>query len=186
MTDIARGYSSEHAHVAPNWGWFVGLGVILVLLGAFAFIDTAVVTLVSVIFIGAMLVVGGVFQIIHAFANRDWAAFLFGLICGALYVIAGFLIISEPLQGSIVITLFLAAALIVGGGLRVAIAVGHREVRGWPLLLLGGLIGIAIALIILFSLPWSSLWLLGTLIAIELVFHGAAWIRLGLALRDMG
>jgi uncharacterized membrane protein HdeD (DUF308 family) len=185
MTDFSHSHASEHARVAPNWGWFVALGVILLVLGFFAFIDTVAVTLVSVVFIGAVLVVGGGFQVAHAFANRDWASFLMGLVCGALYVIGGFLIMAEPLQGSLAITLFLAAALIVGGVLRIVVASAHREVRGWWLLLLGGLIGIAVALAILFSLPWSSLWLLGTLIAIELVVQGVAWLRVGFALRDM-
>ena len=185
MTDISHGYLAHHARVARNWGWFVGLGVVLLVLGFFAFMDTVAVTLVSVIFIGAALVVGGAFQIAHAFMNRDWTHFLLGLLCGVLYVIGGFLIMAEPLQGSVVITLFLAAALIVGGVLRIVVASAHRELPGWWLLMLGGLIGIAVALIILFSLPWSSLWLLGMLIAIELVFQGAAWLSLGFALRAM-
>jgi uncharacterized membrane protein HdeD (DUF308 family) len=32
------------------------------------------------------------------------------------------------------------------------------------------------------SLPWSSLWLLGTIVGFELIYHGIAWISFGLAL----
>jgi uncharacterized membrane protein HdeD (DUF308 family) len=50
-------------------------------------------------------------------------------------------------------------------------------------MLLGGVVGVAVAVLLYMSLPWSSLWLLGTLIAIELIFNDVGWIRLGFALR---
>jgi uncharacterized membrane protein HdeD (DUF308 family) len=92
----------------------------------------------------------------------------------------------EPVQGSLVVTIFLLAALSVGGVLRIVMALRHREIKGWWLLLLGGLVSIVLAVLLFTSLPWSSLWLLGTIIAVELIFHGVGWIRLGLALRAMG
>jgi uncharacterized membrane protein HdeD (DUF308 family) len=51
-----------YAHVRSKWGWFVALGVALILLGVFALGDVVGVTLISALFIGAMLLVGGVFQ----------------------------------------------------------------------------------------------------------------------------
>jgi len=179
---------SGHAgdRIAGRWGWFITLGIVMVLAGGFALGDTVLVTLLSVIFIGAMLVVGGVIQLIHAFANRSWAGFILSLLCGALYVVGGFLIMQEPVQGSVLITIVLMASLAVGGVLRIVMALRHREVGGWWLLLLGGLISIVLAALLFVSLPWSSFVLLGTLIAIELIFHGVAWIRLGLTLRAGG
>jgi len=185
MTDIAQAYGFESSRLSAKWGWFVALGVGMILAGGFAFGDTVLVTLVSVIFIGAMMVVAGAFQILHAFAIKQWGAFLFALLCGALYIAGGLLIMREPVQGSIVITIFLLAVLSVSGILRIAMALRHREIKGWWLLLLTGLVSVGLAVLLYVSLPWSSLWLLGTIIAIELVFQGVAWIRLGFALRAM-
>jgi hypothetical protein len=67
MSDIAGNLGFD----ARKWSWFVALDVVMVLAGGFAWGDTVLVTLVSVIFIGAALIVGGVLQIIHAFANRE-------------------------------------------------------------------------------------------------------------------
>jgi len=184
MTDRVQRFGVSH-QLAPRWGWFVALGVVMVLAGMIALGDTVLVTLLSVVFIGAALLAGGVFQIIHAFANQEWGAFLFALLCGALYVAGGLLIMWEPVHGSMVITIMLLVALTVGGILRIAMALRHREVGGWWLLLLTGIISVALAVILYLSLPWSSLWVLGTLIGIELIFHGVAWIRLGFALREM-
>jgi len=168
-----------------QWGWFVVLGLVMILAGLFVLGDTAIVTLVSVVFIGAAMLVAGGVQIVHAFAIKQWGGFLFALLCGALYVVGGFLIMREPVQGSVIITIFLLVALSFAGILRIVMALRHREIKGWWFLLLTGIISVGLAVLLYLSLPWSSLWLLGTIIGIELVFHGAAWIRLGFALRGM-
>jgi uncharacterized membrane protein HdeD (DUF308 family) len=185
MTDIAADFSPEMRSLSPKWGWFVALGVVMIAAGVFALGDTVLVTLISVIFIGAALVVGGAFQIIHAFANKGWGAFVLGLLCGALYIVGGLLIMNEPVQGSIVITIFLLAALSVSGVLRIVMAIRHREISGWWILLLTGILSIALAVLLYLSLPWASLWLLGTVIAVELIFHGVGWVSLGFALRKV-
>ncbi|MGE0259817.1 MAG: HdeD family acid-resistance protein, partial [Alphaproteobacteria bacterium] len=138
MSDIAETHGFEPARLSAKWGWFVALGAVMVLAGVFAFADTVLVTLVSVIFIGAMLLVAGVFQILHAFAIKQWGAFLFALLSGALYVAGGLLIMREPVQGSIVITIFLLAVLSVAGIYRILMALRHRVIKGWGFLLLSG------------------------------------------------
>ena len=153
--------------------------------GVFALGDVVMFTLASVIFIGAMLLVGGIFQIIHSFMTREWSAFLFNLLAGILYVIGGFLIMQEPVTGSVVLTVFLLAALLIGGIMRIVISLQHREMPGWWLVLLGGLISVIVAVMLYATLPWSGLWVLGTLIGIELLIQGFTWLRFGFAMRHM-
>ena len=174
-----------YGHIRARWGWFVALGIVLIALGVFALGEVVAVTLASVIFIGAMLLVGGIFQILHAFLVRGWGAFTWQLLGGVFYVIGGLLIMDEPVQGSLVVTLFLVAALIVGGVLRVTIGMRHRDMQGWWLLLLGGAVSLIVAVLLLLQLPWSGLWVLGTLIAIELIFMGFNWLQFGLSLRRL-
>jgi uncharacterized membrane protein HdeD (DUF308 family) len=157
----------------------------MILGGVFALGDVVMFTLASVIFIGAMLLVGGIFQIIHAFMTREWSAFLFNLLAGILYVIGGFLIMQEPVTGSVVLTVFLLAALLIGGIMRIVISLQHREMPGWWLVLLGGLISVIVAVMLYATLPWSGLWVLGTLIGIELLIQGFTWLRFGFAMRHM-
>jgi uncharacterized membrane protein HdeD (DUF308 family) len=174
-----------YAQMTGRWGWFVALGILLLLLGVLALGDVVAVTVVSAIFIGAALLVGGIFQIIHAFANKAWSSFLLNLIAGVLYVVGGLLIMQEPVQGSIVITLFLLLALVVGGILRIVIALAHRKMPGWWMLLLGGVISAVVGILLFMSLPWSGLWVLGTLVAVELLVQGATWVQFGLSLRRL-
>src|SRR5208283_5801143 len=77
------------------------------------------------------------------------------------------------------------AALLVGGVIRVVIALQHREVAGWWILLLGGLLSIVVAAMLYATFPWSGLWVLGTLIAVELLMQGFTWLRFGIDLRRL-
>jgi len=111
MSGIRTGAAQRglgYTRIASKWGWFVALGVILIAAGFFALGDVVAFTLVSALFIGAMMLVGGLFQIVHAFMTKAWQAFALNLILGVLYVIAGFLIMDEPVQGSLIITMFLS------------------------------------------------------------------------------
>lgn len=169
-----------------NWLWFVVLGMLQILLGVFCWFDALATTLAATLFIGAALVVGGVLQIAHAFMDRGWGGFLLHVLSGVLYAIGGFLIMAEPVQGSIVLTIILAALLIIAGVTRVALALSHWHIGGSGLLLLGGLVSVGVGVGLYVTLPWSGLWVLGTLIAVELIIHGAAWFEFGLALRRLG
>jgi len=100
-----------------------------------------------------------------------------------MYVIGGFLLMAEPLAGSLVITILVAAALIIGGILRIVIGIQHRHMPGWGLLLARGVISLVVGLMLYLTLPWSGLWVVGTLIAVELVVHGVSWVQFGLVLR---
>jgi uncharacterized membrane protein HdeD (DUF308 family) len=181
MSDLT--VSDRGPRPRTGWGWFLALGILQLVLGVVAWFDVIAFTIAGVIFIGALLLVAGVFQVIHAFMDREWGGFALHLLIGILYVIGGFLLMDEPIQGSVVITILVAAALIIGGVLRIAIAVQHRQMPGWGMLLVGGVISLVVGVLLYLTLPWSGLWVVGTLIAIELIVHGVSWIQFGLALR---
>jgi uncharacterized membrane protein HdeD (DUF308 family) len=175
----------SYSHVRSKWGWFVALGVALVLLGVLALGDVVAVTLASAVFVGAMFLVGGIFHLIHAFMVKTWSGFLMNVLAGVLYVIGGALIMDEPIAGALLITIFLIAALVVGGALRITVALRHREMGGWWLMVLSGLVSVVIGILLYGSLPWSGLWVLGTLIGVELLVQGVTWLMFGIALRRL-
>lgn len=181
MSDLTA--SNQDRRPRLGWGWFVGLGVAQLLLGVVAWFDVIAFTIAGVIFIGALLLVAGVFQVVHAFMDREWSGFALHLLIGLLYIVGGFLLMEEPIQGSLVITILVAAALVIGGVLRIAIGIQHRHMPGWVLMILGGLISLLVGAMLYVMLPWSGLWVVGTLIAVELIVHGVSWIQFGLALR---
>lgn len=165
------------------WGWFVALGIIQIVVGLFCWIDVTAASFAGVFIIGGLLVVAGILQMVHAYAVRGWAGFLLYLLLGAFYILGGFLLMAEPLRGSLIITIVVAVLLVVSGITRLIMAATHRHMQGLWLVILSGVVSILVGVMLYESLPWSSLWMLGTLIAIELVFFGIAWIQFGLALK---
>ena len=181
MSDLTATGSGHRPRT--RWGWFVALGIAPARAGRDRLVDVIAFTIAGVIFIGALLLVAGAFQIVHAFMDRSWGTFALHLLVGVLYVIGGLLLMDEPIEGSVIITLLVAAALIIGGILRIVIGLRHRSMPGWGLMLAGGVISLLVGVMLYMTLPWSGLWVVGTLIAVELIVHGVSWIQFGLALR---
>lgn len=175
---------SGSAAISAKWGWFLLVGVVSIVAGVFAIAHPLLVTLVGVIFIGASLLVGGAFQVIQSFMTKQWGGFLLALFSGLLSIVGGLLIMQEPAVGSVIITLFLLAVLVVGGILRIMIAMRHRDLPMWWLVALGGLVSVVVGVMLYATMPWSSLWILGTLIGVELIFQGVGWTGFSLNLRQ--
>ena len=55
------------AEVRREWGWFLTLGIVLTLLSVAAIYYDATATFVSVVVLGAFLLLGGLAQVIIAF-----------------------------------------------------------------------------------------------------------------------
>ncbi|MGI9591169.1 MAG: HdeD family acid-resistance protein [Myxococcota bacterium] len=93
------------------------------------------------------------------------------------------IIISDPIMASGLLTLFLAAAILVSGVTRMAVAFQHRDQKGWGWLLFGGVVAVVLGLMIATKWPASSFFVIGLFIAIELIVNGWALVTLALAAR---
>jgi uncharacterized membrane protein HdeD (DUF308 family) len=175
--------NTANSEVASKWRWFIALGIVLIVLGAAAWLDVVSVTLATTTVIGASMLVGGVFQIIHAFITWESRRFVFALISGLLYFAGGLVIMSEPVHGAAVLTLVLMALLIAGGIVRVVLSMQYRGIRAWGLVFVSGIVGVVVGFLLYAKMPWSGLWILGTLIAIELLVQGGGWLYFGVALQ---
>jgi uncharacterized membrane protein HdeD (DUF308 family) len=166
-----------------NWGWFVGLGVLFVVAGLLALGNLMAGTLVSILFIGAVMTVAGIAHIIHAFQVRAWGSFLIWLLTGILYAVAGLLIAYNPVLGASVLTLIIGAMLIASGVARIIVAFGMRDHAGWGWMLAAGVITLLLGLMIAAHWPTDSLWVLGMFLGIDLLFTGVALVSWGLRLK---
>jgi uncharacterized membrane protein HdeD (DUF308 family) len=167
-----------------KWGWIVALGVLFAIAGVIALGSVVMATVVSVLVVGAMMVVAGIGEIIHAFAIRTWGRFALWLLLGVLYVVAGISVYVNPLLAASFLTLILGAALVASGVLRIVIAFQMRSGTPWGWVVLSGVITLLLGGIILLHWPASSLFVLGVLLGVDLLFTGFGWIFVGLALRS--
>jgi uncharacterized membrane protein HdeD (DUF308 family) len=159
--------------------WFLILGIALIILGSIAIGSAELMTVVSVLFLGWLLMFAGLFEIVHGFARRAWGGFIVNLMGGLLYSVTGFLMISHPGVAAITLTLMLAIMLIVAGTFRLFVAFSTQiHHRGW--LILNGGISLILGFCILDSWPVSGLWVIGLFIGIDMIFDG--WTEVMLAL----
>ena len=167
-----------------KWGWIVALGVVYLIVGVIALGSIILATAASVFLVGIMMVIAGVAEIINAFQIKTWGRFLLWLVLGALYVFAGFVAFSNPLLTAVVLTLLLGAALVVSGIVRIVLAFSMKEGKPWGWALLSGVVTLLLGLIILARWPFSSLYVLGLFLGIDLVIAGASWMAIGLGLKQ--
>ena len=181
--DISDTPREDASEIRAKWGWFVVLGVLLLALGVIAAGNLLVATAASVFFVGWMMIVGGIVEIIHAFGVKTWGGFFWWLISGLLYVVAGYLAFTNPLLASAVLTLFLAFSLIASGLLRIWIGFTGKALAGWGWIVASGVVTVLAGLIIWGGWPVNSLWILGIFLAIDLIFQGVTYIAYGLGLK---
>ena len=177
---------SRFGELRRSWGWMLALGVLFLILGVIGLYMTTALTLASVLFFGALLLAGGVFQLIDAFKCRGWKSILWYVFIAILYLIAGIAVILNPVGASVVLTAVLASMLIAIGGLRIMMAFQLRGTKSWAWLLVGGIAAMALGLVILAQWPVSGLWVIGLFVALEMILHGASLVFIGLAAREAG
>jgi len=97
-------------------------------------------------------------------------------------MVAGFVIIEQPENSAVQLTLIIAFFLIVSGIFRIAFALSERF-TGWPWVLLNGGINLLLGLLIYKQWPDSGLWVIGLFVGIEMIFNGWAWIMLAVSIR---
>jgi uncharacterized membrane protein HdeD (DUF308 family) len=72
-----RWHSVGAEELRRNWGWFLTLGILLVVLGMIALGASVAMTIASVMLFGWLLIIGGVLEAIHAFwRERGWGGCL--------------------------------------------------------------------------------------------------------------
>lgn len=179
LADLAL--ASEN--LRAKWPWFAVLGGGLIALGLVAALNLFAATVASVLFIGALMLIAGIGQLIHAFQVKGWSSVAFWLLSGILYAVAGLTAFFNPLLASALLTLLLAGTLVVAGGLRIWVGLKARSHRraGW--IAASGVLTLLTGIVVFAGWPVSSLWVLGLMLAIDLTFQGWSLLAFGLALR---
>jgi uncharacterized membrane protein HdeD (DUF308 family) len=163
-------------HVGPvtfeqrRTGWDIVLGLLLVLAGAIVLGHVAIASVVSVLFLGWMLVVGGITLAVSALVGWKSAGRRWDLATGVLLLVLGFGFLRNPGAGLLVLTLLAGSLLIVGGMVRAIAAFQPGSPRA--ALLINGVVTLLLGSMVLYRWPVSALWFLGTILGVQLILDG--------------
>jgi uncharacterized membrane protein HdeD (DUF308 family) len=179
MRAVAAGALQAH------WKFFMGEGVILVVLGIAAIVLPQFASITIAILVGWLLLMSGVVGLVSTFAARHAPGFGWSLLSAIAGIVAGIVLLLWPLSGVVTLTLVLSAFLCVEGVLSILYALEHRrELSGrWTMLMFSGVVDLVLAALIVGGLPGSAAWAIGVLLGINLLFGGAALIAMALHAR---
>jgi uncharacterized membrane protein HdeD (DUF308 family) len=167
-----------------SWGWFLALGIVLIVLGTIALGSALVMTIASVFFFGWLMIIAGVMEAVHAFWRKRWAGFFLDLLTGILYVVVGWMMVTNPKESALLLTLIIAMFLLFEGVFRIVVALSARYPH-WGWVLLNGVISLVLGLMIWRQWPYSGLWVIGLFVGIEMLFNGWSLVMLSLASRRL-
>ena len=164
--------------VRENRGLFTALGVLLIVIGIISIAYPLTATVTVKVFIGWMILIGGIAQVFHAFSTQSWGGFLWDLLVGLLYVFVGAWLAFFPLAGIVTLTVMLALMFIVEGIMKFVLGFRLRPADGWFWIILSGIVGIVVGILLVSGIPGTADWAIGLLVGINFLFAGWSFIAI--------
>jgi uncharacterized membrane protein HdeD (DUF308 family) len=161
--------------------WSIALSILLIVAGLFALLIPFVSGIGITLFFGWAMIISGVTHFIFAFKTHTTGGRIWELLVGVVYAFTGVYLILHPLDALFALTLILACYLFFEGIVEIIqyFQIRPRHGAGW--LLVDGAITLILAIMIWRSWPASSVWVVGTLVGISMIFSGFSRLMLSLA-----
>jgi uncharacterized membrane protein HdeD (DUF308 family) len=172
--------------IHDHWRLFLAEGIVLVVLGVAAIIVPPIAGLAVTIVLGWLFLLGGAMGLVATFMGRGAPGFWWALFSAVIAVLAGLILLWDPLQGLMTLTYVLIAYFVIDGVFTIALAIEHRrQLTGrWEWMVANGIVDLILAALIIAGLPGSFGWALGLLVGIDLLFGGASLIAIALNARE--
>jgi uncharacterized membrane protein HdeD (DUF308 family) len=173
MEDINKNSRDELIKILQkHTGTATGMGIVLVLAGLLALTAPLVAGLSLVLMMGAIILVGGISQLIFAFKAGSFGEGLLTGIMGILTALLGAYMLSNPGIALATLTLILAAWFAVVGVCEIIWALRLRPLAGWGMTIFSGVISLLLGVMIWRQFPVSGAWAVGVLAGIKFLFSG--------------
>src|SRR5437868_6499850 len=134
------------------------------------------------IVIGWLVLISAVWHLIFAFRSRGVGGVLWQLLLAVVYGAAGTAILLYPLAGLAWLTLVLATFLLIEAALEFVLYFNIRRRVNAAWVLVDAIITLLLGILIWARWPFSSVWAIGTLIGVSLIFSGISRLMLSSAL----
>jgi uncharacterized membrane protein HdeD (DUF308 family) len=167
-----------------RWRWIVALGAVTAGMGVAALILVTSATIASVYTIAIFMILAGGAEITTGLSAKTWGRFFLWIAAGLAYIVAGSFALAQPLVAAAFFTLLLGAAMIATAVVRIVFGAQLDAPLRGPVLG-AALLTLCVGVLIVAGWPADSFLILGVLLGLDLLFWGAAWIGLGLRLRNL-
>ena len=159
-----------------NWRLLALAGAVVGLLGLVAIAFPLATGLAITYGVGAVLILAGVVHGVHAFTVHGWSGRLWQLVMGVVGVIAGVIVLANPLLGLASLTLLVIAYLLVDGVTELLLSRRLESGAGRASVGLSGAISLVLAVALFVGFPADAAWAIGLLVGVSLLATGLATI----------
>jgi uncharacterized membrane protein HdeD (DUF308 family) len=184
MTKLPDVFMSEIEEVRKSWGWFLVIGILLMVLGVVCVVKSQTATTFSILALGWVLAISAVFWLIASFRAASWSIFFMYLLNALIRGMIGYLFIRHPDAGAAGVTMVLAVLFIVGGLFRIT---GSSVIQfpywGWTAV--AGLVSVGLGVFLLATWPSATPYFVGIAIGVDLIFDGSALVAFASAVRKV-
>src|SRR5215467_11846626 len=178
-SNLGNNLTSE---IKSRAGWGIFLGIVTSALGVLLIAYPLFAATVTTIFIGCILIIAGVVDIVLALRAHKAGTFFLRLLLGVVYGLGGLLLLFNP-RGVALLTAVLGVMLLIEAGATTALAFQVKPLSGWGWLLFDAVITAILGFLILARWPASAVWAIGTLVGAAILVRGITRIALSARLR---
>jgi uncharacterized membrane protein HdeD (DUF308 family) len=184
MTTVSKTFVAGLDEVANSWGVFLALGTLLIISGFVCLGVAHTATYISIETFGWILVFSGLIWFVNTFMARSWGGLFIYLLNAIIRCVAGYALLTHPDGGAAGFTIALASLLIVGGAFRAATA-GVIQFPRWGWAVLAGAVSMVLGIVLLSNWPAASNFLIGVVIAVDLILEGSALVGFALTIHSL-
>lgn len=167
-----------------SWRTMMVGGVLLALGGLLAIFFPFVTGLSLSVALGAILVVVGFIHGAHAFSAQGWKGALWQAVLGVVSVVAGILVLANPILGLTTLTLLLIAYFVVDGVVEIVWGARIRGQSRWGWAIASGVLSLIVAGLLWAGFPASATWAVGLLFGVGLLSTGVTMMMFGMEARN--
>jgi uncharacterized membrane protein HdeD (DUF308 family) len=171
------------APVRHAFGWSLAMAILMTLAGVAAILVPLVSGIAIALAIGWFFTLAGFFHFLFAWRTHTTSGVVWEILLGCLYVFSGLYLLVHPVYGLVSLTAFLAIYFLFKGVVQVMHFFQIQPRHGSWWLLFDGVVSVGLAVLIWRSWPLSSVWAVGTLVGISLLFTGFSRLMLTLTVR---
>jgi uncharacterized membrane protein HdeD (DUF308 family) len=155
------------------------VGGVLAVLGVGAMLFPLLSSLTVAMFFGAALTVAGVAHVAHAFSAPGWRGALGELLLAAVSLVAGLVMLVNPILTLATLTLLLVSYFVVEGLVLLYFAWSLRSESGWVWSAASGAVSLVLAGMLFSGFPGTAAWALGLLFGVNLLSTGVSLVVVG-------
>jgi len=156
----------------------------LILLGILCLINPFATTMASPVFFAIILVLGGIIQLFRSIWLRsDKKVFALSIFSSLLAILVGALLYFYQAQSILLISCLMIAYLCFDGIARMFFSSHFHHTYSWQVVMFSGFLSLALALILMMSLPVSTFYTIGLLLGVSLVVVGISMLIMSVEMK---